>query len=206
VSRLVHVSSAEVYGAPLTDRVAESHRLQARSPYAAAKIGAEHMVHAFAVSSGLQAVILRPFSVYGPSQSPRSLLATLLQQARNADALVVADLRPVRDYCYVDDVAAAVVRACALATPETVTFNVGSGTGTSVTDLATLALDVVGRTLPLRADPTRGRRPQNADILHLVADIERARQGLGWVATTPLRRGLQQTVRWMEGSCRNVSS
>jgi nucleoside-diphosphate-sugar epimerase len=205
VSRLVYVSSADVYGVSLTDTAPESHRLQPRSPYAAAKVGAEHMVHAFAVSFGLQAVILRPFSVYGPGLAPQSLLAMLLQQARDDDALVVADLRPVRDYCYVDDVAAAILRACTLVTPETVTFNVGSGTGTSVPELATLVLDLVDRTLPLRVDPSRGR-PCSADILRLVADIERARQGLGWVATTPLHRGLQQTLRWMEASCRNVSS
>jgi nucleoside-diphosphate-sugar epimerase len=205
VARLVYISSAEVYGMPLANPVAESQRLQARSPYATAKIGAEHLVLACAGAFGFEAVILRPFSVYGPGLKSQSLLGTLLRQARGGDALVVADLRPVRDYCYVDDVAAAILRACTTAAPAPATFNVGSGAGTSVAELATLVLELVGKQLPVRADPGPGR-PRSADILHLVADIEHAREGLGWVAATPLQRGLQQTLLWMDSSCHNVSS
>jgi nucleoside-diphosphate-sugar epimerase len=204
VGRLVHVSSAEVYGRPSSNPVAESHPVRPRSPYGAAKAGAEHFVGAFARSFGLAAVILRPFSVYGPGLARHSLLGTLLQQVRQGDALTVADPRPVRDYCYVDDVAEAVARACTVPAPEPAVFNVGSGTGTSVADLAALLLDVAGRRLPLRTDPGRGR-PGAADLLHLVADVGRARQGLGWVAATPLPRGLRQTLDWMEASCPSAS-
>jgi nucleoside-diphosphate-sugar epimerase len=205
VQRVIYISSAEVYGMPRSNPVAESHPLQPRSPYAAAKVGAESFVQVFARAFALQAVILRPFSIYGPGLPGRSLVGTILRQARHAQPLLVADTRPVRDYCYVDDAADAIVRACTVPVSEPIIFNIGSGTGTSVAEVADLILGLTGRQLPLRTAP-RGDRPGGADILYLVADIERARQGLGWVATTPLQWGLQQTLYWMETACPSVSS
>jgi len=108
VRRLVYISSAEVYGRPRVNPVPESHRLQARSPYAAAKIGAERMIEAYAESFGLEAVILRPFSIYGPNSTPESLLGTIIAMAHGG-SVRLRDLRPVRDYCYVGDLAKAVV-------------------------------------------------------------------------------------------------
>jgi UDP-glucose 4-epimerase len=194
ISRVVHISSAEVYGRTSMSAVREDHPLNPRSPYAAAKIGAEQFVRAFAEAFGGSAVILRPFSVYGPGLSPESLVGVICRMARSAEAIVVNDLTPVRDYCFVEDVADAVVRACVEPTKGVVTCNVGAGRGTSVADLASSILQLLGRHIPIRA---RGNlaRPGDSEIYHLVADTSRAWEVLRWRASTPLEGGLERTLR-----------
>lgn len=195
VRRIVFISSAEVYGRPRANPVREGHPQRARSPYGAAKAGAEQMVRAFADAYGIPAVILRPFSVYGPGQAAAALIGTVLRQAATGDAVRLHDLRPVRDYVFVRDVADAVLAACTAPLRRTAVFNVGSGRGTSVARLASLVLQAAGRTLPVAQDGSD--RPGRAQILRLVADPARARAGLGWSAATSLPDGLAATVRAM---------
>src|SRR2546429_3772570 len=99
VRKLVYVSSAEVYGQPLRSPVGEQHPLSARSPYAAAKIGGEKLIESWGHAFGLRAVILRPFSVYGPGASPDSLIPRIIRMARRGLPVVLANLKPLRDYC-----------------------------------------------------------------------------------------------------------
>lgn len=202
VPALVHVSSAEVYGQPQADPVTEDHPLAPRSPYGAAKACAEAMLVTAKRYRGRVAMV-RPFSVYGPGQPGASLLSGVLRQALDpaTDEVVVADLRPVRDYCFVEDVAEAALRAAGAprvagdGAPRV--YNAASGVGVAVAELAALAADVAaertGRRKPVREDPSR-RRPGGADILHLVADVSRAARELGWAPRTPLREGLRRTV------------
>jgi UDP-glucose 4-epimerase len=199
VRRFVYISSAELYGRPDRNPVGEEQVPRPRSPYGAAKLGAEALVRSLAPVLGLEAVILRPFSVYGPGAPGRSLVGTLLDQALHRDGIDLADLRPVRDYVFVDDVAEAVARACTQRVVEPVgVYNVGSGTGTSVADLARLALAAVGRELPLRAaDPDR---PAGTDVPALVADVRRIERDLAWRAATSLPDGLARTVASLRGS------
>src|SRR5262249_40598351 len=125
VRRFVHVSSAEVYGRPETSPVSEGHRLEARSPYAAAKLGAEAMVGAHRPGGDLETVVLRPFSVYGPRQSPGGVVAAILAQALDAPSVELHDPDAVRDFCFVEDLAEAVLAAAA-ADPRAAVYNVGS--------------------------------------------------------------------------------
>lgn len=199
VRRFVYVSSAEVYGVPERNPVDERHVTRPRSPYGAAKLGAEAMVRAFAPALGLQAVILRPFSVYGAGMRETSVVRSILDQVLDRDAVVLADPRPVRDYCHVDDVVDAVIRAAMDPVRGSGgVYNVGSGAGTSVAELAALAMSVVGRDVPIRSgDPDR---PAGADIPHLVADIRRIRNDLGWSPRTPLSAGLASMVASLDRS------
>jgi nucleoside-diphosphate-sugar epimerase len=192
VSRFVHISSAEVYGRPRSNPVRETHPLRARSPYGAAKIGAEQYVRAAAVS-GLKAVILRPFSIYGPGLSPRSVIGTILRQCSESDEIRLHDLRPVRDYCFVDDIADAIAAAATIPVRSIETINVGSGTGRSVADLARTVLEMCGRHGSI-VESAAGRRPPAADIPALVADVSRARARLHWSAQVDLRTGLERTL------------
>jgi nucleoside-diphosphate-sugar epimerase len=197
--RLVHISSAEVYGRARVSPVDEDHPLAARSPYAAAKIGGEQLVRGMYRPLGGEGIILRPFSIYGPRMSPHSLLGMLLDQARHAPALEVADLRPRRDYCFLDDAVEAVVRAAAAeGLPEDATFNVGSGRGLTVAELAGAALRACGREAPVREAPGR-RRPESTEILELVADPARGQRWLGWRAATPVEVGMARVLAWMNG-------
>ncbi len=199
VGRLVYASSAEVYGVPLRNPVDEDHPLRPRSPYGAAKIGAERFIEASWRSRGLQAVVLRLFSVYGPGQPEGSVLSHILRQARSGSpGIALMDLRPVRDYCFVDDVVEAIVRATRLDLEDTyLTCNIGTGRGTSVGALARTVTSVLGIDIPITAagpPAQRNDRPQRADIPELIADNRRAREGLGWQPQTSLSQGLRRTI------------
>jgi nucleoside-diphosphate-sugar epimerase len=203
VKRMVYVSSAEVYGVPSPPGrpVSEDAPTAPRSPYAAAKVGAEAVLGAAARSGELEAVVLRPFSVYGPGMRPTSVLGTIVEQvlrARRETRVVVHDLRPVRDYCHVDDVAAAVWRACAAPAAGAIrTYNVGTGRGTSVAELAAVVMAAASRTGPI-VEGGPADRPAACDIPALVADVDRARSELGWTAETMLEAGLRQVLRPLE--------
>jgi len=192
VKRFVYISSAEVYGRPEANPVAETHRLQARSPYAAAKIGAEKMIEAHVESFGLEAIILRPFSIYGPHFHSDSLLSTVVSTAKSG-CIRVRDLRPVRDYCYVGDLAAAVLQACCIGEDELRTINIGSGVGTSVAHFADLVLRALGLNIPVVEDRL-DLRPGQSEIFELVANITTARDVLGWFPATNLLEGLRITL------------
>jgi nucleoside-diphosphate-sugar epimerase len=193
VDNVVYVSSAEVYGRPRTDPVAESHPLEARSPYAAAKIGAEQMVRAFDHAYGRQSAILRPFSVYGPRMGRHALIPAIVGQLSADGPMRLADLRPERDYVHVDDVTRAIVAAARSARTETTVLNVGSGSGTSVRALAQLAMQLADVDRPLEEN-IAARRPGNADILRLVADRRLAASVLRWEPQISLEAGLRDML------------
>jgi nucleoside-diphosphate-sugar epimerase len=198
VRRLIYISSAEVYGRPQTNPVAEDHPLQARSPYAAAKIGAEKLIESFVLAYAMPVIILRPFSVYGPGLSSESLIAAILRQAERSECVRLASLKPVRDYCYIKDLSAAIVRACAIKDASVGAINIGSGSGASVSQVASLILKIIGRKLTVLEDADR-QRPARSDIHHLVADTRKARAVLGWSPAYSLEWGLQETIDQMRG-------
>ena len=198
ISRIVQISSAEVYGRHEQGPVPETAATLPRSPYGAAKLGAEALVRAEAVHGGLGAVVLRPFSVYGPRSPARSLLGTLVRQARSSEAVEPLSLAPVRDYVHVHDLARAVVAALAVRAEDLpeggLVANVGSGVGTSVAELAALVVRLSGRRVPVRQAPGSDR-PAGASVVSLVADIEVARARLGWGPLVSLPDGVHEVLR-----------
>ena len=193
VRRLVYVSSAEIYGNAGVDPVEESAPPDPRSPYAASKLAAEEMIRAFLHFSEFSACVLRPFSVYGPRQSSYSLIQTISRQAMANDTIRLSDLKPVRDYCYLDDVVEAIVAGCFAPIDGFAVCNIGSGTGTSVRALAELILAQLGKTLPIEQNGTAARPPR-ADIYALVANIDRAKRVLNWSPRTTLAEGLRLAI------------
>lgn len=196
VSSIVYLSSAEVYGRPLDGVVDESHPPEPRSPYGAAKLGAEALLRAAAASFGLRGYILRPFSVYGPRMTPSSVLGSIVIQARHGDVVALADLAPVRDYCYVRDVADAVVLACGCAASGMATMNVATGVATSVRELVEAVGEALHRRLEIRVQGNE-RRPAEAEIARMVGDVAAIRRTLGWAPRYDLREGLRETFNAM---------
>jgi UDP-glucose 4-epimerase len=195
VRRLVYVSSAEVYGRAELLPVAESAPTLPRSPYGAAKLGAESLVRAWPVEDGLDRVVLRPFSVYGAGVAASSLVGTVMRAAATAEAVTVRSLDTVRDYVHVTDVASAI--RLALAHPDVAdapVFNVGSGVGTPVQELVRAALLGARRDVPLLVSGD-GDRPGSADLPVLVADTRHAAERLGWRASLTLRDGIAGALR-----------
>jgi len=211
IPRLVHVSSAEVYGRPRRNPVGEADPTAPRSPYAAAKLAAEGVVGAASRAWGLDAVILRPFSVYGPGARRDSVLGLILDQVLIGDRVRLRKLDGVRDYCFVDDLATAVWQAATLDLGGLHVLNIASGRGTRVDELARAALTARDGSLPRGASVeewpiddaveagTGGDRPADADIHELIGDVSWAREVLGWQATTSLVEGLARTLAWYAG-------
>ena len=191
VEKIVYLSSAEVYGRAETNPVSEAHRLQPSSPYAAAKIGAEKMIEAYAGSFGLSATVLRPFSIYGRQPAPESLFGTILSMVKQG-CIRLHDLRPIRDYCYVEDLAVAVAQACASSRDGLKFFNIGTGKGTSVAEFTQCVLHALGVNLPVIEERSRSR--QQSEIFDLVADATAAQTTLGWTAKVNLHEGLRRAL------------
>jgi len=191
VRRLVYVSSAEVYGPVSDEYVSEDTPLAPNSPYGAAKASAEYFIASLAAKGPLSAVILRPFSVFGPGGAAGALIPTIIAQAAAAPRITLANLAPIRDYCYVTDVAAAVRLAIDAPTTGTIRLNIGSGRGTSVREVAQLVLKAVDRDIPIEQAATSDR-PSTAHVDRLVASIDRARETLGWQPAVSLGEGLEK--------------
>jgi nucleoside-diphosphate-sugar epimerase len=196
VRRFVYVSSAEIYGRRARQPVHEDAPTDPASPYAAAKLGAEAFVRSFAYHAPVEVAIVRPFLVYGPGQSPRSLVAELVQQVSTGEPVRLRDPRPVRDLVHVRDVAAALEAAsfARLVAPAR-TFNVASGVGISTLALARVLLELAGR------EPTvaehEADRPATAQVLELVGDVQRARNELRYRPQLRLEDGLKELL-WIE--------
>lgn len=196
--RIVHTSTSEVYGTALTMPINESHPLQGQSPYSASKIGADMMAEAFARSFGLPVVTIRPFNTFGPRQSERAIIPTIIRQALDpaCDAIMVGDTSPIRDLTFVEDTAAAFMAAGAA--PEIEygrAYNAGSQRAVTVADLLDLVMELTNCAKPVRKDEQR-MRPVNSEVRALLADCTRFEREAKWRPQTSLRSGLERTVDW----------
>ena len=205
VRRVVVASSAEVYGIPRTERVAEDHPLDPLSPYAAGKLGAEAAARSLALAHGLELVLLRPFAVYGERSPAWSLVGSAVRRALAGGPLTMTSLDRVRDLVHVDDVAAAFVAAATapLDGAQIITANVCTGVGTRVDELARTVLAATGNTSDLveapaspvtAADVLQGRRPASSDPMRLVGDPAHAGTALGWTAQRSVADGIAGVV------------
>lgn len=196
VARVVHTSTSEVYGTPETVPITEAHPLKGQSPYAASKIGADKIAESFVCSYGLPVVTVRPFNAYGPRQSMRAVIPTILAQALWAPEIRLGSLWPRRDYTFVTDTAQAFVQALVTPGIEGQLFNVGAGADIAIGELVDRARTLTGRAIPVREDPARVR-PAASEVARLLADASRAHQVLGWAPRLSLDEGLSQTLDYL---------
>lgn len=196
VARLVHISTSEVYGTGRYTPMDESHPLQGQSPYSASKIGADKLAESFYCAYGLPVVTVRPFNTFGPRQSGRAVIPTIITQALTADSIQLGNLDTFRDFTYVDDTVEGFIRAAEAAQVEGQTFNLGTGRGIHVGELAARIMQIVGRPVEVRQDPAR-LRPDKSEVLQLLSDNSLARQVLKWEPHVSLDEGLARTVEWI---------
>jgi UDP-glucose 4-epimerase len=196
--RVVQTSTSEVYGTVFDSSITECHPLQGQSPYSASKIGADMMVEAFARSFDLPVVILRPFNTFGPRQSERAIIPTIVRQALdpNCPAILVGDTSPVRDLTFVQDTAAAFM---AIGEAPNIEYgrpyNAGSGRAVSVSDLISLIVEKTQCSKPVIKDSQRFR-PATSEVRALLADSSRLERLTGWSARVRLEEGLEKTIDW----------
>jgi NDP-hexose 4,6-dehydratase len=196
--RIVHTSTSEVYGTALRVPISEQHPLQAQSPYAASKIAADKLAESYHLSFGLPVVTLRPFNTYGPRQSARAVISTVISQfAAGKREIALGSLAPTRDFNFVLDTAAAFV-AVGTAEPSAVVgqvFNAGSGTETSIGELVAKIAEIVG-VEALVTEDTHRVRPGPSEVMRLVCDSTRLQRTTSWRPIHGLEEGLRLTAKW----------
>ena len=195
VERFILISSSEVYGTAETAPMSEEHPLNPRSPYAATKAGADRLAYSYWVTYGLPIVIVRPFNNYGPRQHPEKVIPRFVTQALSDEPLTVhGDGHASRDWLYVDDDAEAIeaVIAADIDSIAGEVFNVATGVDISVSEIADLVLDVMGKPRELRTHVPE--RPGQVD--RHIGTVDKAELLLGWRARTSFADGLERTVAW----------
>ena len=195
VRRFVHTSTSEVYGTARSVPIAESHPLQGQSPYSASKIGADKLAESFHAAFELPVVILRPFNTYGPRQSTRAVIPTIITQALAGRPVHLGALTPTRDLTLVTDTARGFV--CAGEADDAVgrTINLGAGEEISIGDLAGHIGALLGEQLEVTHDAQRDR-PPGSEVDRLLSDNSQARSVLGWEPQHSLDQGLGITIEW----------
>lgn len=196
VKRLVHTSTSEVYGTAKYVPMDESHPLQGQSPYSASKIGADKIVESFMCSFGLPAVTIRPFNAYGPRQSMRAVIPTIINQALHQPEIRLGSLSPMRDFTFVEDTARAFLLAAQTADIEGSVINTGSGYEISVGQLAKKIRTMIGRDIPIVTKENR-QRPEKSEVNRLFSDSSQAKRTLRWEPVVTLDDGLQRTIHWI---------
>lgn len=195
--RVINTSTSEVYGTARTVPISEEHPLQAQSPYAASKVAADKLVESYHLSFELPAVTLRPFNTYGPRQSARAVIPTVISQIAAGERVIsLGSLDPTRDFNFVSDTAAAFVTVVE-ADDDVVggTFNAGSGTEISIGDTVRLIGEVMGAPVEVRLDPERVR-PAGSEVQRLVCDSSRLKAITSWKPEVSLEQGLRATAEW----------
>jgi NAD dependent epimerase/dehydratase len=196
VERLVHTSTSEAYGTARYTPMNESHPLQGQSPYSASKIGADKLVESYHLSFELPVSTLRPFNTFGPRQSLRAVIPTIVAQAIAGDEVRLGSLSPVRDFTFVSDTVRAFLAVAEHEETIGKTLNAGSGRGITIGELATSILGAMGSEAKVVDDPIRVR-PDASEVGELVCDSSALRGLTGWEPRVGLSDGLALTADWL---------
>jgi dTDP-glucose 4,6-dehydratase len=196
VAALVHTSTSETYGTARYAPMDEEHPLRGQSPYAASKIGADKLAESYYLSFGLPVATVRPFNTFGPGQSARAVIPTIISQALAGEAIRLGSLEPRRDLTYVDDTIAGFLHAAVTPGARGEVINLGSGRAVSIGEVARMILTLLGRDLEIVADPER-LRPEESEVWHLECDNRKARELLGWEPKVSLEEGLKRTIGYI---------
>src|SRR3954451_6554800 len=199
VGRVVHTSTSEVYGSAQFVPITESHPLEAQSPYSASKIGADKLMDSFHRSFELPVTTVRPFNTYGPFQSARAVIPTIITQALAGEAVKLGSLHPRRDLTFVTDTAAGFVAAAEAPATVGETIQLGTGSDVTVGEIVEMVGELLGRELNVELDERR-IRPEASEVQRLLSDPARMRELTGWAPEVDLRDGLGQTIAWIEAN------
>jgi NAD dependent epimerase/dehydratase len=195
VQRVLHTSTSEVYGTARSVPISEAHPLQGQSPYSATKIGADKLAESFHLSFGVPVVTVRPFNTFGPRQSRRAVIPTVIAQCLAGGPIRLGALTPTRDLNYVDNTVDGFVRAAQADSAVGQAVNLGTGLEISVGDLAVKIAKLCGVDPAIEQEGAR-QRPSGSEVERLVADASRARDLLGWTPGVDLTTGLERTIAW----------
>ena len=197
VERLIHTSTSEVYGTALRVPIDENHPLQGQSPYSASKIGADKLAESFHCAYKLPVMTVRPFNTFGPRQSARAVIPTIITQALTQSVISLGNLETTRDFTYVDDTVDGFTKAAETPGVEGKTINLGTGFEIKIGTLVEKIVSLVGSSAHIEVDASR-LRPANSEVQRLLSNNALARATLGWAPRTSLEDGLKLTVEWIK--------
>ncbi len=196
VEKVVHTSSSEVYGTALYVPIDEKHPLQGQSPYSASKIGADKIVESFYCSFDLPVATIRPFNTYGPRQSARAIIPTIITQAIDQEKIKLGSLFPTRDYTFVKDTVNGFIRTAESKSSIGEVINIGSNFEISMGDLAQRISSLLNKDIMIMQDSSRVR-PLKSEVKRLWCDNAKAKRLLGWEPQVSLDEGLKETIEWI---------
>ncbi len=196
IERLIHTSTSEVYGTARYAPMDEGHPLQGQSPYSASKIAADKLAESYWCAFDVPVVTVRPFNTYGPRQSTRAVIPTIITQALTGERVVLGSLAPRRDFTFVSDTVAGFLKAATAVGVEGATVNLGTGRDVSIEDVAQLVFSIVGRPVEIATDTDR-MRPKASEVDRLCSNAALAADLLGWRAEVSLEDGLTLTIDWV---------
>lgn len=196
VRRVVHTSTSEVYGTAQYVPIDEAHPLQGQSPYSASKIGADKIAESFYRSFEVPVVTLRPFNTYGPRQSARAVIPTIITQALTSDEVKLGSLEPSRDFTFVVDTANGFLRVAEADNVAGEEINLGNDNTIRIGDLVEKICEIIGKNPKVVLDAQR-IRPSKSEVMKLWASNEKAKRMIGWEPRISLDEGLHATIEWI---------
>jgi len=195
VEGIIHTSTSEVYGTAQYVPIDEKHPLQAQSPYAASKISADKLAESYHLSFGLPVATIRPFNTFGPRQSLRAIIPTIISQALEGQKIRIGNMKPRRDFLYVKDTVRGFIQAgkCDEAVGRVV--NLGTGQDISIEELVKIVLNLMGKKTEVETEERR-IRPDKSEVMQLLSDTSLALKLFNWSPRYSLEAGLKETIEW----------
>ena len=202
IENIVHTSTSEVYGESNTIAISEESRSIARSPYSATKIGADQLAYSYYSTFGLPVSTIRPFNTYGPRQSSRAIIPTIITQLLSGNHTIkLGSLNPTRDFCFVEDTVSGFLSVASTKKSIGEVINIGSGYEISIKDLVSMIGDIMDVKITIKSDKNR-IRPKDGEVDRLRANINKAKKILKWEPNYKgkigLKNGLEKTIEWFK--------
>jgi dTDP-glucose 4,6-dehydratase len=204
IRSFIATSTSEVYGSAVESPMRESHQKSPQSPYAASKIAADALAQSYYCSYEIPLTVLRPFNTYGPRQSDRAVLPTIISQALYRDIIEIGDVRPKRDFTFVTDTVAAFLMAANRPSAIGQTVHLGTGLTVSIQQALDLVQRIIGTDKKVISDTSR-LRPRKSEVTKLISDPSMAKKILGWKAGVTLEEGLRRTIDWVRANPKKFS-
>jgi dTDP-glucose 4,6-dehydratase len=197
ISRLIHTSTSEVYGTALRVPINEEHPLQGQSPYSASKIGADKLAESYFCAYNLPVVTVRPFNTFGPRQSMRAVIPTIITQALTSKKIKLGNLESTRDFTYITDTVNGFMLAAETDRIEGTTMNLGTGIEISIAELVQKISGLINQKLEIITEDQR-LRPTRSEVMRLISNNTLAKKMLGWEPQVSLDQGLLQSIDWIK--------
>ena len=197
IEKIVHTSTSETYGTAIYTPIDEKHPLKAQSPYSASKIGADKLAESYHLSFGLPIAIIRPFNTFGPRQSARAIIPTIISQILSGSKVVIGSIDPVRDFTFVKDTVNGFIKIATEQKSAGELINIGSGKGISIGELAHKIIQMINPETEIIID-TKRIRPDKSEVMKLICDNTKAREILNWKPNFSLEDGIKETISYIK--------